>query len=66
MKNNLTEKKINYLWIKDPKTKTQIEFEILGLNTVIAEANKKIAELNQALSLVNLILEDENNVNNNS
>lgn len=66
MKNNLIEKNITYLGINDPKTKSQIEFEILGLKTVIAESNKKIAELNQALCLVSLILEEQNNDSNNS
>jgi hypothetical protein len=65
MKSNIIEKQISYLGINDPKTKAQIEFEILGLECLMTEAKKKVAELRQAISLVDLVLEESQNDNNN-
>lgn len=52
---------IEYIGIKDPKTPTEIEFEILGLETAIAEAKQKISVLKQSIVLAKLVLENDYN-----
>jgi hypothetical protein len=66
MKSKLRHLNIQYLGIETPKTPTEIEFEILGLETVIAEAEQKISQLKQAIALAKLIAEETQNDNNTS
>lgn len=63
MKNKLKHLKIEYLGIEEPKTPTEIEFEILGLETVIAEAQNKISQLKQGMVLAKLMIEERQNDN---
>ena len=46
---------LEYLGIKSPQTYEEIEFEILGLETLIAEAHYKITQLKQGKSLAKLL-----------
>lgn len=57
MKNKLKHLNIEYLGIENPKTESEIEFEILGLKTVIAEAEGKISQLKQGAYLAKLVIE---------
>jgi len=63
MKNKLKHLKIEYLGIEKPQTPTEIEFEILGLETVIAEAQNKISQLKQGMVLAKLMIEERQNDN---
>lgn len=64
MKHKLKHLNIEYLGIEEPKTPVEIEFEILGLETVIAEATQKISQLKQGIVLAKLIAEERQNDNN--
>ena len=48
---NLESLIIKYLGFKNPATKEEVEIEILGLETVIATAQQKIAILNQSFKV---------------
>lgn len=63
MDSKLKHLNIEYLGFEEPKTPTEIQFQILGLETVIAEAQKKISELKQGMALAKVIAERERNDN---
>ena len=44
---------VEYCGYQNPRTSEELEFEILGLETVICEAKKRIATLKQSAYLVN-------------
>ena len=48
---------IKYVGYKEPSTKTELDLEILGLQTAIAAAKQRIAVLNQGLVLQKLMSE---------
>lgn len=60
MMNKVKNLKIEYLGVENPKTPTEIEFEILGLESAITEAQNKIAQLKQGMVLAKLIIEENN------
>lgn len=49
--------KLTYCGFSSPKSADEIEFEILGLQILIKEAEKRIAELKQAKYLAELAIE---------
>jgi hypothetical protein len=57
---------VKYCGYTEPKTPEELEFEILGLETAIYEAKKKIATLRQSSFLVKVKLSENKNDNNNS
>jgi len=57
---------VEYCGFKDPKTPEELAFEILGLETAIYEAKKRIATLKQSGYLVQTILRELSNDNSNS
>lgn len=54
---------IEYCGYKEPRTPEELQFEILGLKTAIAEAKKRISTLKQSAYLVELAIRnnDDNN-----
>ena len=56
---------VEYCGFKGPQTPDELEFEILGLETAICEAQKRIATLKQSRCLVNVTLREKLNDNNN-
>lgn len=52
--------KVEYLGFKRPSSPDQIDFEISGLEYVIAKANERIASLKHSKMLANLLLKDLN------
>jgi hypothetical protein len=57
---------VKYCGYTEPRTPEELEFEILGLETAIYEAKKKIATLKQSSFLVKVNLSEIRNDNNNS
>ena len=51
----LVKKEIEYAGIKQPENLTQIKVEILGLKHVISQAEEKIASLEQAYAIAEMI-----------
>lgn len=58
MKNKPQNSKIEYLGISTPQSPSEIAFEIAGLKSAIAEANKRISLLEQAILLAKLATEE--------
>lgn len=56
---------IEYCGFKNPKTPDELEFEVLGLETAICEAKKRISSLKQSKYLVKVTIQDMNRDNNN-
>lgn len=48
-----------YIGVSDPETAEEVELELLGLATVIAVANQRIAVLKQSLRLQELMGKSE-------
>lgn len=57
---------VEYCGYKTPKTPEELEFEILGLKTVICEAKKRMATLKQSGYLVDVTIKEEDNDYNSS
>lgn len=57
---------VKYCGYNEPRTPEELEFEILGLETAIYEAKKKIATLKQSSFLVKVNLSEIKNDNSNS
>lgn len=57
---------VKYCGYADPRSPEELEFEILGLESAIYEAKKKIASLRQSNFLVKVKLNEEKNDNSNS
>ena len=57
MKNKPVTLRLEYLGIVRPQSPNEIEFEILGLESAITEAQHKIAQLKQGLALAKLVIE---------
>ena len=55
---------IEYCGYKEPMTPEELEFEILGLETAIFEARKKISTLRQTAYLVEITMRDDNDNSN--
>ena len=57
--------RMNYVGYSNPNGEEEINFEVLGLETVIAQAKQRIAILNQSLKLSEImsesVVEDEEN-----
>jgi hypothetical protein len=51
---------LEYCGYKNPRTPKELEFELLGLETVINEAKKRISVLKQSAFLVKVAIEDNN------
>ena len=56
---------LKYFGYREPQDQTEIDFEILGLETIIATAQQRIAVLKQSVKLTeimkNSVVEDESN-----
>lgn len=63
MKTKLKHLKIEYIGIEKPETQAEVEFEILGLETVIADAKNRISQLKQGIALAKLMIEENKNDN---
>lgn len=57
---------LEYFGLKTPNSPIEIEFEILGLESAIAKAQHRIAELKQGLALAKLIIESSKDDSNTS
>lgn len=57
---------IEYCGFKSPKTQEELQFEILGLETAIFEAKKRIATLRQSKYLVEVTIKEESYDSSNS
>lgn len=57
---------VKYCGYNEPRTPDEVEFEILGLETAIFEAKKKIATLKQTNFLVKVTVREQEDDNNNS
>jgi len=44
--------KVNYVGYSSPRTKEELEFEIMGLKNLIDKANEKISRLKQTMYIV--------------
>lgn len=66
MKNPPSKQHLEYLGIQDPQSPHEIEFEIMGLESAIAEAQHRIAQLKQGLALAKLIMETREDDHNSS
>ena len=51
---------VEYCGYKDPRSPEELEFEILGLDTAINEAKKRMSMLKQSSFLVKLAIESGN------
>jgi hypothetical protein len=56
---------VKYCGYAEPRTPEELEFEILGLETAILDAKKRIATLQQSSFLVKVKIREELNDNNN-
>ena len=56
---------VEYCGYKQPRSEQELEFEILGLETAIYEAKKRIATLKQSGYLVKVQIQEQNIDNNN-
>jgi len=56
-------KSISYIGIENPSTFTEISVEVAGLRHLISQAEEQICRLNQALTLVELENEGQNDRN---
>ena len=56
---------VKYCGYAEPRNPEELEFEILGLETAIFEAKKRIATLKQSNFLVKVKLKEGNDDNNN-
>jgi len=63
MRENCKIKTMQYLGIVEPSTLAEIKVEIVGLRHVISQAEEMICRLNQALALVELENEGQNDSN---
>ena len=63
MKNKVKHLNIEYLGIENPKTPIELEFEILGLESLISEAKYRISQLKQGIALAKLVIEEQQNDN---
>lgn len=57
---------IEYCGFIEPRSPEELEFEILGLKTVISEAQKRISTLEQTSYLVKIKLSEKENDHSNS
>jgi hypothetical protein len=46
---------LKYVGYKEPQNETEVEFEILGLETIMAAAKQRIAVLKQSLRLIDIM-----------
>ncbi len=57
---------IEYCGYKEPRTPKELDFELVGLEIAIKEAEKRIKLLKQTALLVNMAIEEKKKNNDNS